>query len=80
MKDIKRVGKKMARNGCKMNYRYYSFRWIGLYEKFNLPLLAQIGICTVAAHLRAALGNLLKDQNSSLSTVTFGEKVLNLAM
>ena len=26
VKDIKGVGQKMARNGCKINYCYYSFR------------------------------------------------------
>ena len=28
--DIKGVGPKMTRNGRKMNYSYYSFRWISL--------------------------------------------------
>ena len=31
VKDIKGVGQKMTRNGHKMNYGYYSFRWISLY-------------------------------------------------
>ena len=35
-------------------------------------------ICTVATHLRAAIGNFLLHKNSSLFTVTFGEKFLNL--
>ena len=35
MKDIKGVGQKMTKNGCKINYSYYLFRWIGLYLLFT---------------------------------------------
>ena len=51
----------------------------------NMNRLLNLLICsanlrlTVAAHLRAALENLLLHQNSSLFTVTFGEEVLTLA-
>ena len=32
LKDINEVGQKITKNGRKTNYRYYSFRWNGLYD------------------------------------------------
>ena len=50
---------------CKLNYRSRAL-------KSHSKLRAAIG-------LRAAFGKILLHQNSSLCTVTFGEKVMTLA-
>ena len=44
MKYVKGVGKKMTRNGRKMIYSYYSFRWISLYWISVTKLLKKYSI------------------------------------
>ena len=47
--------------------------------EYRSPALKSRSKLGAAIGLRAALGNFLLHQNSSLFTVTFGEKVLTLA-